>query len=385
MERVGRYELEPEPHRASRWGRSHRAIDLETGAQVELTHIDGLDREAAKRLDALGTVRAPNVMRIVAVVSDWIASERLEGATLAEQLAAGLAIAVQPVLDGVAAGLVAMHRNGLVHRQLSPEAIVMVGGVPVLVDMGLDLDDAAPATDVHAFGVLAYRLLAGTDATRPVPRFERVEPAARAFVEACFARDASQRPALTAVPRLGASTAAVFVAGEAREAALLAVVRADPKDVAAREVYADWLEGRGDVDRATFVRTGATQPGEPLWRAVVATPRVERCLSFELECPKRWDGLAPTDRDAVRHCGDCQQQVFFVTSIDEARARGARRECIAIDAAVSRGEALAVYDRAAHPEERVMMMGKIAYVEPPEAVVPTKPTVLDRVRRWLRR
>ena len=182
--------------------------------------------------------------------------------------------------------------------------------------------------------------------------------------------------------------AVVFVADEEREDALLAAVRADPTDAAAREVYADWLEGTGDLARATFVRSGANQPGAPLWRAVVATPKVERCLSFELACPKRWDGLAPTDRDAVRHCGDCDQQVFFVTSIREAREHGARHECIAIDAAVARGEALAVYDRAARPE-RVMMMGKIAHVAPPPPppppVVPPKPSALGRVRRWLRR
>lgn len=34
-------------------------------------------------------------------------------------------------------------------------------------------------------------------------------------------------------------------------------------------------------------------------------------------CPKRWDELAPTDRDEVRHCAECALPVQRVRSVRE--------------------------------------------------------------------
>ena len=75
-------------------------------------------------------------------------------------------------------------------------------------------------------------------------------------------------------------------------------------------------------------------------------------LQFEFLCPKRWDGLAPTGTDRVRHCAQCSKSVYFCASIDEARERGRRHECIAIDAALVRGDALTAH-RAPTPPRTI--------------------------------
>jgi serine/threonine protein kinase len=89
------------------------------------------------------------------------------------------------ILDGVLAGLVAMHGRGIGHLDLKPSNVVLRGGAePVLVDFGLSgrrirpwcatppyaapeiwgrsLAHATPLTaDVYAFGCLAWELLTG--------------------------------------------------------------------------------------------------------------------------------------------------------------------------------------------------------------------------------
>jgi hypothetical protein len=86
---------------------------------------------------------------------------------------------------------------------------------------------------------------------------------------------------------------------------------------------------------------------EPAWRARVAMAFVEQCpsqlaklrpwnkklqaLAMELVCPQRWDALAPTARDGVRHCGACKQDVHYTTSVEQARALAIRGACVAID------------------------------------------------------
>jgi uncharacterized protein (TIGR02996 family) len=149
--------------------------------------------------------------------------------------------------------------------------------------------------------------------------------------------------------------------GDATEAELIAALRADPLDDATREVYADWLEQHDFPLRAKLLRaeTEAARPGIELvvrldrlappgdeaWRAVASRAAVERCgIDFRFRCPKAWSELALTGDDRIRHCSTCEREVHYCTSIDEARTHGRRGRCIAIDAAVARGEALEAYD-----------------------------------------
>jgi uncharacterized protein (TIGR02996 family) len=127
-----------------------------------------------------------------------------------------------------------------------------------------------------------------------------------------------------------------------------------------RLVYADWLEAEGDLTRAEFLRVQhrlaalpAEDPGfelatdqlrelaaqvDVLWRARVARLPIEGCadVKFDFLCPREWSALQPTEREKVRFCGSCKQQVFYSASIAEARRHAKRGECVALDLGVAR-------------------------------------------------
>lgn len=156
------------------------------------------------------------------------------------------------------------------------------------------------------------------------------------------------------------------------EQRLLDAIRARPDDQVTRSVYADWLEGRGDVVRAELLRLqlaalnapdgAADDEPDPTvaaariralarqvgagWRARVATTVIENCPStryhrratvgFEVMCPMRWDRLATTDRNDVRYCHGCKANVTYCTSTEQARAITDVGGCISIDVVVRR-------------------------------------------------
>jgi uncharacterized protein (TIGR02996 family) len=152
------------------------------------------------------------------------------------------------------------------------------------------------------------------------------------------------------------------------EAGFLKLLREAPEDDTTRLVYADWLEGEGERERADFLRTVCklaapsvhrkkapmlrerliklSSASEAAWRALVARPPIERC-GFELRfrCPKRWTALAPTATPDVRRCGTCDRDVHFCTSIDEVRLHGQLGDCVAFDPALRSAEAAYAYDR----------------------------------------
>jgi uncharacterized protein (TIGR02996 family) len=149
------------------------------------------------------------------------------------------------------------------------------------------------------------------------------------------------------------------------EERLIAAIAA--RDQASRVVYADWLEERGEVARAEFLRIQdrliGVSPDDPAfvegrerlevlaqdldveWRMAVGRPAIEGCLAFQVECPREWGSLAPTNRGTVRFCDTCAQQVFYCASIEEAQAHARLGDCVAVDAAVRRGPDDLVEDR----------------------------------------
>jgi uncharacterized protein (TIGR02996 family) len=131
-------------------------------------------------------------------------------------------------------------------------------------------------------------------------------------------------------------------------------------DDASRLVYADWLESNGDIRRAEFLRTQEAMRDLPAhdadarltfvehsrrlrqlatlidldWRMHVARAPVEGCkvnVRFDFACPKQWSDLVETENPEVRNCDLCRQQVFYCTSIPEARQHAWRGRCVAVD------------------------------------------------------
>lgn len=130
------------------------------------------------------------------------------------------------------------------------------------------------------------------------------------------------------------------------------------RDHASRVVYADWLEERGELARAEFLRiqdrligTSPDDPGfragrerleelargiELEWRFAVGRPAIEGCLAFRLQCPAEWGALAATAREDVRFCEACDRQVFYCDTIEQARTYARLGDCVAIDPALRR-------------------------------------------------
>jgi len=127
------------------------------------------------------------------------------------------------------------------------------------------------------------------------------------------------------------------------------------RDEASRLVYADWLEERGDTLRAQFVRVqeACLQPAPPAelveelrelshqvdddWRTVLARPLVENCQRKGFACPRDWGSMTATRVAAQKQCDACHQQVHYVTSIAQLRARALEGFAIAVDLRVPRG------------------------------------------------
>jgi uncharacterized protein (TIGR02996 family) len=131
-------------------------------------------------------------------------------------------------------------------------------------------------------------------------------------------------------------------------------------DAASRLVYADWLEGRGQLARAEFLRlqeelvSTPEVPGWELrserlrelalgidvqWRRKVARPAVEGCpTKFSLKCPKEWGALEPTGRSNIRRCNACARDVYYCLDVGQAREHAARGQCVAVDLRATRWE-----------------------------------------------
>jgi uncharacterized protein (TIGR02996 family) len=161
---------------------------------------------------------------------------------------------------------------------------------------------------------------------------------------------------------------------DATERRFLTEIGRAPDDAQLREVYADWLEERGETAKATFLRAqlgirrtmpigGADDPEvvahlqqleatyaitDAIWRAQVADTRLENC-TVAVRCPKTWDALAATDRPGVRSCGTCRRDVYYCTTAEELAEHAPLGHCIAVDPVLPRW-----------PPERHVMMGVVA-------------------------
>lgn len=126
---------------------------------------------------------------------------------------------------------------------------------------------------------------------------------------------------------------------------------------ASRLVYVKWLEKRGEVVRAEFLKLDCAlaqiSHEDPRhaptrrrllelaprisidWRSRVARSLIEGCTTTTGRCPAYWRSL-PADSDDVRGCGVCGDSVYYCVSIDLARSRRASGHRVAVDLTVER-------------------------------------------------
>jgi uncharacterized protein (TIGR02996 family) len=142
------------------------------------------------------------------------------------------------------------------------------------------------------------------------------------------------------------------------EAPFILAVQAAPGDSAPLLIYADWLEERGDR-RAEFLRLrvaiGQLSPNEkqfrPLWRklrrvrsninpawlAALDHTSVENCpVQFAYAYPKRWEAFRPTGDATVRFCDACHRQVYYCSTLEQARDHAKAGDCVAVDSMTNR-------------------------------------------------
>jgi uncharacterized protein (TIGR02996 family) len=319
---------------------------------------------------------------------------------------------VTEIVRRIAHALAVAHDSQLVHGSLSPQTVTIdphaEGDEVRLIDFGRALSATPtrdPILDARGLGNLVFAMLAGTSG------------ADRGALDGWIERLLGPRP-----PRmreladaLGPPRSFVLERGgyqptDKTERALFEQLDVASDD--ARLVYADWLEEHGDVDRAALLRGEPELPEHdrveiakrtpPGWRLAVARAPVARCgLRFGTSCTKRWDAMTRTEHDDVRHCGSCDQPIYYCATLDEAAYRGGRRECIAIDAALVVETASAIYDDAVptpaevppFPDQPQMWVGLVMPQPPPQQgplSYPSTPEpeprgLLDRIGGWFRR
>ncbi|MBA3818282.1 MAG: protein kinase [Deltaproteobacteria bacterium] len=195
----GVYQIRHEISRGA-FGVVYRAEDLALGRQValkllrpDLARDGGLVESFRTEAATLARIRNPNLVQVYAFGIDgpnvYFAMELVEGQGLdkrihsARQRRRHVPIAeVLGIIDQVASALEAMHRAGMLHRDVKPENVLVdrIHRRCVLVDVGIAIrrgeknpagtpgftapevfgeGGETPATDVYSLGALAYMLL----------------------------------------------------------------------------------------------------------------------------------------------------------------------------------------------------------------------------------
>lgn len=180
-------------------GQVFDAHDRGLGRRVAIkANFPGIPHTVRNEAQALAAVRHPGVVSVYALGAhhgvDYMVMEHVSGVTLAQHLdrleGTGLPLVERlDMLIAIADGLAAIHRAGISHGDVKPENVLLsASGRVVLTDLGLvraayepdgGLVAGTPSymapeiisqkfanagwhlVDLYAFGVLAYRMIAG--------------------------------------------------------------------------------------------------------------------------------------------------------------------------------------------------------------------------------
>jgi serine/threonine protein kinase len=270
------------------------------------------DPEARARFDreiaAARRVESSEVATVVGADSrgdrPWLAAEYVPGETLAEHVGANGPLADDALLTlgvGLARGLDAIHRAGVVHRDLTPGNVVLGPDGPVIVDFGVsriddvttitragDLvgtpawmapeqlrdDEVSDASDVWAWGaVMAY-----ASTGNPPVSGERTETVIARVLDGALDLDGipdwlqpSVVAALDPVParRPTADELVARLDRSGRGAAAAAVTRADPATQVAPGHIRPTEAGGGDPTESNPQSTASRDWSRPMIRAGV--------------------------------------------------------------------------------------------------------------------
>jgi uncharacterized protein (TIGR02996 family) len=141
--------------------------------------------------------------------------------------------------------------------------------------------------------------------------------------------------------------------------AFIRTILANPAELTAWLVYADWLDEHDNPFHAEFLRLmarrGQLRNTDPEWytveerlhelRAVLPRPwvivfdrsKVENCeAAFRFKCPKQWENLKVTGDPTVRHCDACEKKVYYCDTLPEAQSHARQGHCVAVQLGVLR-------------------------------------------------
>jgi uncharacterized protein (TIGR02996 family) len=176
-------------------------------------------------------------------------------------------------------------------------------------------------------------------------------------------------------------------------------------DDACGVIYADWLEDRGDLARAEFLRaqailaragagvrarTAAAQQLELLapdidlaWRLAIRRPGIAQCAAFGFRCERAWSALTPTRQALLRQCDACERRVRCCRTGADMRRYSRRGTCVVLDE-----DATAAPTDSHGLPEQLRYLEQLSPVEaPPVAMRPIERSadLIDYLRDMLRK